>query len=125
MFEACEQASLILEVPLDDKQAIQRLLSQLIEFQRAARIRPVGELFVIVAKDSGYLEQLNKLSEQKKLDSFSYLQQFYQRLKSFERRSEHPVLHNFLAEFAHERDAGEEGSRSVSILNRDRTWCAS
>ena len=115
LFEACEQAGSIAEVPVDDQQTIHRLLEQLSEFQRSARTRPVGELFVIVAKDSGYLEYLNTLSEQKKLDSFSYLSQFYKRLKSFERRSDHPVLHNFLAEFAHERDAGEEGSLSVDL----------
>jgi DNA helicase II / ATP-dependent DNA helicase PcrA len=115
LFEACEQVGSIGEVSGDDQELIRRILSQLAEFQRAARTRPVGELFVMVAKDSGYLEQLNRLTEQKKIDSFSYLQQFYQRLKSFERRSEHPVLHNFLAEFAHERDAGEEGSLSVDL----------
>ena len=115
LFEACEQVGSIFQVPVDDQQAIRRLLEQLGEFQRAARTRKVGELFVMVAKVSGYLEHLNKLSERKKLDSFSYLQQFYQRLKSFERRSEHPVLHNFLAEFAHERDAGEEGSLAIDL----------
>ena len=115
LFEACEQVGSISEVPVDDQQTIHRLLEQLSEFQRSARTRPVGELFVIVAKDSGYLEYLNTRSEQKKLDSFSYLSQFYKRLKSFERRSDHPVLHNFLAEFAHERDAGEEGSLSVDL----------
>ncbi|MBI4435198.1 ATP-dependent helicase [Candidatus Uhrbacteria bacterium] len=115
LFEACEQVGSIFQVPVDDQQAIRRLLEQLDTFQKAARTRKVGELFVMVAKDSGYLEHLNRLSEQKKLDSFSYLQQFYQRLKSFERRSDHPVLHNFLAEFAHERDAGEEGSLAIDL----------
>jgi DNA helicase II / ATP-dependent DNA helicase PcrA len=115
LFEACEQAGTIEEVSSEDYQGIQQLLKQLTEFQRHALTRPVGELFVMLAKDSGYLEYLNRLSEQKKLDSFSYLQQFYQRLKSFEKRHEHPVLHNFLAEFAHERDAGEEGSLSVDL----------
>ncbi|MCR4313947.1 MAG: ATP-dependent helicase, partial [Candidatus Uhrbacteria bacterium] len=115
LFEACEHVGSIPEVNGDDQQTIQRLLSQLTEFQQAARTRPIGELFVMVAKDSGYLEHLNRFPEQKKLDSFSYLQQFYQRLKNFERRHDHPVLHNFLAEFAHERDAGEEGSLSVDL----------
>lgn len=115
LFEACEQVGSIFQVVIDDQQIIRRLLEQLAESQRSARTRPVGEMFVLVAKASGYLEHLNHLSEQKKLDSFSYLQQFYQRLKNFERRHDHPVLHNFLAEFAHERDAGEEGSLSVDL----------
>ncbi|MBI4257188.1 ATP-dependent helicase [Candidatus Uhrbacteria bacterium] len=115
LFEACEQVGSIFQVAIEDQLVIRRLLEQLAVFQRSARTRPVGELFVIVAKESGYLTHLNTYAEQKKLDSFSYLQQFYQRLKSFERRSEHPVLHQFLAEFDHERDAGEEGSLSIDL----------
>lgn len=115
LFEACEQVATLQEVPLEEQVLLNNLLTQIKGFQEDARTRPVGELFVIVAKESGYLEKLNQLSEQKKLDSFSYLQQFYQRLKSFEQRSEHPVLHAFLLEYTHERDAGEEGSLSVDL----------
>lgn len=115
LFEACEQVGSIFQVPIEDQEIIRALLEQRLKFEKSARTRPVGELFVMVAKDSGYLEHINQLSEQKKLDSFSYLQQFYQRLKSFERRHEHPITHNFLAEFNHERDAGEEGSLSVDL----------
>ena len=115
LFEACEQVATLQEVSLEEQVLLNNLLTQIKDFQEDARTRPVGELFVIVAKESGYLEKLNQLSEQKKLDSFSYLQQFYQRLKSFEQRSEHPVLHAFLLEYTHERDAGEEGSLSVDL----------
>lgn len=115
LFEACEQAGAIEAVIDDDKQTIRRLLDQLVEFQGEARRRSVAELFVSVAKQTGYIEYINSLPEQRKLDSFSWLQQFYRRLKSFERRSEHPVVHAFLAEFAHERDAGEEGALSIDL----------
>lgn len=79
LFEACEQVGSIFQVPVEDQEIIQTLLEQRTKFQQSARTRPAGELFVMVAKDSGYLEHLNQLSEQKKLDNFSYLQQFYQR----------------------------------------------
>jgi DNA helicase-2/ATP-dependent DNA helicase PcrA len=115
LFEACEQVGSIHAVSIDDQHILLKLLAQLTEFQRAARTRPVSELFVLVAKQSGYLEFLNTLSEQKKIDHFGYLQQFYQRLKSFERRHEHPVVHSFLAEFRYERDAGEEGALNIDL----------
>ncbi|NQV89947.1 ATP-dependent helicase [Candidatus Uhrbacteria bacterium] len=115
LFEACEQVASIQEISSEEQELLNKLLIQIASFQEDARTRPVGELFVIVAKESGYLETLNQLSEQKKLDSFSYLQQFYQRLKSFEDRCEHPILHAFLLEYTHERDAGEEGSLSVDL----------
>jgi len=115
LFEACEGAQMMDQLLVDDQVKIRRLLQDRERFAREARTRPVGELFVLVAKESGYLEHLNTLPEREKLEAFGFLQQFYQRLKSFERRDEHPILHRFLAEFAHERDAGEEGSLSIDL----------
>lgn len=115
LFEACEKMDFWLDEPTDDSQNIQHLLKQIESFQEIHRTKPVGELFIQVSKESGYLTYLNQLPEQKKLDQFSYLQQFYQRMKSFERRHEQPVLHHFLTEFDNERAAGEEGSLSIDL----------
>ena len=115
LFEACEMAQSFASLDPSDAQAVHYLLERIKEFQRQARTRRVGELLVKVAKESGYVEYVNKLGERQKLETFSFLQQFYQRLKAFERSNEHPVLHNFLKEFANERDAGEEGSLSVDL----------
>ncbi|MBI5793635.1 ATP-dependent helicase, partial [Candidatus Uhrbacteria bacterium] len=115
LYEACEMAQSFTVLDPADAQAIRELLQKISEFERRARDRRVGELLVMVAKESGYLEYVNRLPERAKIETFSFLQQFYQRLKAFERSSEHPVLHNFLREFAHERDAGEEGSLSVDL----------
>jgi DNA helicase II / ATP-dependent DNA helicase PcrA len=115
LFELCESITGMDSVTDEDKGRIQELLKARDEFAKEAFDRNVGELFVQVAKESGYLEYLNGLPERKKLDAFGFLQQFYQRLKSFEKRGDNPVLHHFLAEFAHERDAGEEGSLSIDL----------
>ncbi|MBI2474053.1 ATP-dependent helicase [Candidatus Uhrbacteria bacterium] len=115
LFEACQQAASLFQTDAIDIQKIDRILKQLDVFQKAARNRPIGELFVLVAKESGMIEWLNQQSEAKKIEQFNYLQQFYRRLKSFEKRHEHPILHQFLEEFKHERDAGEEGSLSVDF----------
>ncbi|MDG1950886.1 MAG: ATP-dependent DNA helicase [bacterium] len=115
LFEACEKAAMISDLSPEDGDIIRTVLHNLTEFQSQARNRKVNELFVLVAKESGYLEYLNTKIEQEKLESFGYLQQFHERLKSFVRRHDHPVLHHFLQEFDHERDAGEEGSLSVDL----------
>ncbi|MBI4438034.1 ATP-dependent helicase [Candidatus Uhrbacteria bacterium] len=115
LFEACEMAQGFSALDPADAQAVHQLLDQIRTFQRHARTRKVGELFVLIAKESGYLEHVNTLEERQKIEMFSFLSQFYQRLKAFERSSEHSVLHHFLKEFAHERDAGEEGSLSVDL----------
>ncbi|KKR04618.1 MAG: hypothetical protein UT30_C0005G0021 [Candidatus Uhrbacteria bacterium GW2011_GWF2_39_13] len=115
LFEACLQAGSLSQIDPGDAEMINRILKQIDVFQKTARNRPVGELFVSVAKESGMIEWINQQSEAKKIELFNYLQQFYRRLKSFEKHHEHPVAHHFLQEFAHERDAGEEGSLSVDF----------
>lgn len=115
LFEACEHRAMIPELSPEDAEIVRHVLHNLNEFQTQARNRKVNELFVMVAKESGYLEYLNTKPEQEKLEAFGYLQQFHERLKGFVRRHEHPVLHHFLKEFDHERDAGEEGSLSVDL----------
>jgi DNA helicase-2/ATP-dependent DNA helicase PcrA len=115
LFEICEHEQMAHELCEGDRTVIRGILSKIKEFQHAAISRNVSELFVMIAKNSGYLERLNQDSERQKMESFGHLQQFYERLKSFERAHEHPILHNFLIEFTHERDAGEEGSLSVDL----------
>ena len=115
LFEAIEMSQHILQLDPEQARTLYNLQEQIRAFQKEARTKKVSELFVSIVKESGYLEWLNNLDERSKLESFGYLQQMYERLKSFERRHEHPVLHHFLEEFAHERDAGEEGSLNVDL----------
>ncbi|MEK7118545.1 MAG: ATP-dependent helicase, partial [Patescibacteria group bacterium] len=90
-------------------------------FQVLAKLRqhvqkdPVTELYLRAVKESGYMEYLNRLDERLSHESFGFLQQFFERLKSFESRADQKTLHEFLAEFQHERDAGEEGSLNVDL----------
>ena len=115
LFQACETATTSSDFDPEDSEKLRTLIDQIEGYQKEARTRRVGELFIVIAKETGYLEWMNTLDERLKQDSFGYLQQFYERLKGFERRHEAPMLHNFLSEFKHERDAGEEGSLSVDM----------
>lgn len=91
------------------------LLAFLERMRVEAGKRPVSQLYLIVAKESGYLEWLNTRPEGEKRDEFRFLNQFNDRLKRFEERHDHPVLKHFLAEFQHERDAGEDGALSSDV----------
>jgi len=93
----------------------QTLLEVLKTLRQQATTSPVTEIFLQALKESGFMEYLNRLSDQQKQESFGYLQSFFQRLKSFEARAEHKSLHAFLEEFQFERDAGEEGSLSIDL----------
>jgi DNA helicase II / ATP-dependent DNA helicase PcrA len=115
LFQASLNISSFENLDSSDVEKITRLIALLETLQLEAVKRNVAELYVMVARDSGYLEYINGLSERERLEKFGYLQQFHKRLKAFEKRSDHPVLHQFLAEFDHERAAGEEGSLSVDM----------
>lgn len=115
LFEACELSHSLLQIEPEYAEKIRRLTEMIRGFQKQSRTRRISELFILIAKDSGYLEWLNRQDERSKQEGFAFLQQFYERVKSFERRHEHPVLHHFLKEFQQERDAGEEGSLSVDL----------
>lgn len=92
-----------------------RILSFINTIQKTSTTKCVTEIFLDILKTSGYLDVINKQSDVRKQEVFGYLQQFFQRLKSFEGRASHKTLHEFLAEFQFERDAGEEGSLAVDL----------
>ncbi len=92
--------------------AVSHLISDL---SQKAKTRAITEIFLEAIRKSAYLEWINKKSEQKKREEFGYLQQLFERIKSFERRADQKTLHFFLEEFRYERDAGEEGSLNVDL----------
>lgn len=115
LFEACEMVVSIPDFSADDKEKIQNILWQWQSIRTAIAGKPATECFLKIVKETGYLTFLNGQSEEKKIESFRLLQQFYERIKSFETRNIQKDLHAFLTEFAQERDAGEEGSLSVDF----------
>ncbi len=115
LLDAC-QAGLSSDLfPPDVAERVGGLLAFLDRMREEAAKMRVTELFLTVAKESGYLAWLNARPEQEKRDEFRYLQQFYERLKRFEERQDDPKLRHFLEEFRHERDAGEDGALGQDV----------
>jgi len=77
--------------------------------RKASRL-PVNELFVKILKETGILGYVQSQTDAVAAEQYSYLNQFYKRLKAFETRSQDKTLQYFLEEFEHERQAGEVGS---------------
>ncbi len=115
LFEACEIAGSELDLPDTIQVSLRDLLFDFQTLRTDLSTKPATECFLKIIKNTGYLEFLNNQKEAEKMESFRLLQQFYERVKSFEARNEQKNLHAFLVEFAHERDAGEEGSLSVDF----------
>ncbi len=103
--------------PIEPEQLskLDEVLRVLSTLRQESQKLPVTELYLRAVKESGYMEYLNRLDERLSHESFGFLQQFFERLKSFESRADHITLHEFLEEFQHERDAGEEGSLNVDL----------
>ncbi|MFC1788090.1 ATP-dependent helicase [Patescibacteria group bacterium] len=115
LWQACKMVRSIEHIESEVITKVDRLCFLIEKLSAMSSKQKTTEFFITVAKETGLIGYVNELPEQEKHDSFRYLQQFYQRVKSFDERSEHPILHNFLEEFKHERDAGEEGSLSFDI----------
>ena len=115
LFDACTIAGSISDLSDEVKNTLREILFKFQTLRSSLQSKPATECYLKIVKETGYLEFLNSQSEAQKMESFRLLQQFYERIKSFESRNEQKSLHAFLAEFAHERDAGEEGSLSVDF----------
>lgn len=115
LFEAILFAKSFSSIKPDDLQKLDRVLTFIQVIQKISTTKNITEIFLEILKSSGYLDVVNNEFDSRKQEIFGYLQQFFQRLKSFESRASHKILHEFLVEFQFERDAGEEGSFSVDL----------
>ncbi len=115
LYEAMQMAKSFSAIDPDDLQSIDRVLHVLATLSQIAKTKTASETLISSVRHSGYLEYVNTQSEQKKRESFGYLQQLLERVKSFEKRAGHGSLHAFLEEFTHERNAGEEGALAADL----------
>lgn len=86
---------------------INSLLRLIKKHSKMAKTRNVSEVFISFLQDSGYLKYL---TEKQDLEEFNYLNQFYEKLKSFEESNLDPCLNNFMEELNLEIESGETGS---------------
>lgn len=115
LYKAAEQASRIKPLSEETVSTLDTIVSKIQNVRKEAVRRKSSELFLLVAKKMDVIDHINNLPEQQKQDDFRYLQQFYERLKRFDKQHDDPILKNFLKVFDEERNAGEEGSLSTDL----------
>jgi len=113
--QACRQISTISEIDIDHVNRVTSIMTQIDQLAIDATKQPISRLFLNLAKKISYIEFINTFEERDKQENFSFLQQFYERLRSFESHHEQPVLRNFMEEFKEERSAGEEGALTTDL----------
>ena len=88
---------------------INRVLRLVENHTNLAREKSIGEVVLKFLEDSGYLKYLAELNEQKAREEFSYLNQFYKKIKTYEQNSNDKKVRNFLDELEMEIESGEQG----------------
>ncbi|MFA6522128.1 MAG: UvrD-helicase domain-containing protein [Patescibacteria group bacterium] len=112
--DALKYAGVIPGITPEGVERAQEILATLSSLEEKMRRMPVSELFLSIVKDSGLEGEILKLGDEAKtIEQYGLLNQFAKRLQKFVLTSDDGSLHQFLADFTHEREAGEEGSLSV------------
>jgi DNA helicase-2/ATP-dependent DNA helicase PcrA len=114
LYEAACMASLA-GLPAESLARIDAFLGLCERLRQESRKRPASELFVHAAKEGSYVAHVYAQGDADRRESFGHLQKFYERIKAFEAAGGDASLREFLAEFALERDSGEEGALGLDL----------
>jgi DNA helicase-2/ATP-dependent DNA helicase PcrA len=116
LYEALQKQDTIKNLNPDSSKNITKLLDLIkIHSLLVASEKPT-KIFLHFAYDSGLLE---KLDRDKDLEVFSYLNQFYQKIKSLEDNSPDLKLKDFLEAINLEIEAGDTGSLKLDFADND------
>jgi len=115
LYETLKIASTIFGLKPETVSQINFFLSLVQKHFALAREKTVGEIMLAFMHDSKYLEKMVQADEAIAKQNADYLNQFYERIKSFEETALDPSLHNFMAEFDLELESGESGALKFDI----------
>lgn len=115
IFETLSQIATIPKVEEKTIAQAQKLLALLEKHKRLAKEKSVRPVIVAFLHDTGYLDYIQKLPEEKTLEQFHYLNQFDRAVQAFERSAPDIAVTDFLNEIELELEAGEQGSLSFDV----------
>jgi len=115
LFETVRQYNGFIPLSSDARTALQQAVALLEKFIARARAEKTSHLLFDFLNDSGYLKQIDSLEEGKKRREFSYLNQFYKKVKAFEEINDDQSVRNFLAELGLELESGEQGTLESTL----------
>ena len=106
LFEALKNINAIRDITPESVVKINKLLSLIESHSRLAQSNRPSNVLVSFLYDSGLIESLNIDTNK---DEFSYLNQFYQKIKKFESTDPYLKLNDFMEMMDLELEAGETG----------------
>ncbi len=115
LFEALEHYEIITELSTPAKKNIQHLLSMIKKHSALAKESKTTKVYLAIVRDL-IIKHLDQDNDQ---ESFSYLNQFYSKIKNFEASDDHGTLKDFMALIALEMEAGETGGLKFNFDDAD------
>ncbi len=91
---------------------INKVLSLIEKHTLLAKEKNVGEVILKFLEDSGYLKYLTNRDESKVREDMNYLNQFYKKIRDFERENDERDIKNFLEELDSDMESGDQGALS-------------
>lgn len=116
LYEALKNINAISGVSAESVKNINKLLALVEEFFRLAATAKPTKIFLRFAYDSGLLADLD---HDRDLELFSFLNQFYQKMKAMEETEPDLRLGEFLAAINLELEAGETGALKLDFADSD------
>jgi len=94
----------------ETREKIEKFLGLVSRHSQLAREKNVTEVVLAFLTDSGYLDYLTSRENQAMILATNYLNQFYQKIKDFEKTTDESSVKNFLDLINLELEAGETGT---------------
>jgi DNA helicase-2/ATP-dependent DNA helicase PcrA len=116
LYEALQNINAIPGVSAESLQNIHKLLNLITQHSRLAATEKPTKIFLHFAYDSGLLADLDR---DRDLELYSYLNQFYQKIKQLEETEPDLRLKDFLTAINLELEAGETGALKLDFADSD------
>ncbi len=116
LFEALENIREVTNLEKETIKKAEKLVNLLKKHGGLVKDKPSSEIFIEFIKDSGLIENLDYDRDQ---EQFSYLNQFYKKIKNFENNLKDAKLSDFLESLDLEMEAGDSGSLSLDFVDSE------
>ncbi len=117
LWETARQARAWLRLSDQAQKNLDQALALLDKFIARAKNEKTSRIVFDFLNESHYLKYIDSLEEGKKRQLFSYLGQFYKRIKAFEELNDDKSVKNFLNQLGLELESGEQGD--LAAFNED------
>lgn len=116
LFEALENIREIKNLEKETIKKADKLINLLKKHGQIVKDKPCSEIFIEFIKDSGLIESLDYDRDQ---EQFSYLNQFYKKIKNLEDNLKDAKLADFIETLDLEMEAGDSGTLSLDFVDSE------